>query len=184
MFWLSNPKIWVISDTHFYHRTILEKEPIRRRLGATVEDMNWAIADIWNSVVSPRDVVVHLGDVSFKTNTEAKELVSGLAGYKVLIKGNHDRSIRNSVFESMGFGEIYEDPLELIDPYGERFVMSHEPVLDTDVLNIHGHIHSSGGHRPSEVGSDPDLFVNVSIENLKGFKPVLLSRVLEEWGDE
>ena len=47
--------IWLISDTHFNHNQPFLYEP---RGFATVEEMNEAIIERWNSLVKPEDTVV------------------------------------------------------------------------------------------------------------------------------
>ena len=53
-----------IGDHHFFHKNILEYEPIARPF-ASVEEMNEAMVERWNSVVKPYDKVYHLGDFCF-----------------------------------------------------------------------------------------------------------------------
>lgn len=59
-----------ISDTHFSHARILEFEsddgrPVRSGF-SSVEEMDEAMIERWNSVVGPKDKVYHLGDVAIR----------------------------------------------------------------------------------------------------------------------
>lgn len=48
------PRIFITSDTHFYHESIIKH---RKRLFASVAEMNKAL----NRVVRPQDTVIHGG---------------------------------------------------------------------------------------------------------------------------
>jgi calcineurin-like phosphoesterase family protein len=180
-------KVYVIGDTHFWHKRIQEFEPIRLQLGPDVETMTWEIAKRWNSVVQPEDIVYHLGDLAFQLGTKAaelKHLCLSLNGQKRLILGNHDRKDVNGVptreprinYEELGFEFVSKEPLNF-----DGYTLSHEPILDTKVFNIHGHIHSSvKEHRSEEAPPlNSPLHFNASIENLPDFKPILLWDILD-----
>ncbi|MHB8321018.1 MAG: metallophosphoesterase [Acidithiobacillus sp.] len=76
------------SDSHFGHDNIIRhcKRPFQD--GA---QMDRALMDAWNSVVSPGDVVYHLGDFSLRPAAVISDLLKKLHGIKHLIVGNHDR---------------------------------------------------------------------------------------------
>lgn len=75
------------ADQHFGHTNILKFEP--NRLHQNVDDMNSAIVDAWNAVVTDKDMVYCLGDMSFKLPI-LREMLRFLNGQKVLVVGNHD----------------------------------------------------------------------------------------------
>lgn len=77
------------SDTHFFHKKILEFCP--QRVGLDAETMNNAIVSEWNAVVGKNDTVYHLGDFSLGKSEETKQMIQRLNGHKVLVLGNHDR---------------------------------------------------------------------------------------------
>lgn len=130
------PETWFISDTHFGHKNILEYEKDARPF-ANIEEMNEAIIDRWNSTISHKDLVYHLGDFCFgKYNLI---LAERLKGRKKLIMGNHDMYSSNDYL-------LYFEKL-----YGcyqwEGCILSHIPVHPSQLterwkLNIHGHLHS------------------------------------------
>ena len=175
--------VYVIGDTHWWHKNIRVYESIRLQLGETLEDMNWEIVKRWNSVVTPEDQVIHLGDVAFQVGTKFDDicrLVKACNGIKTLIKGNHDHAPDDKYLE-MGFSMVYSGP-----KYYDGYVLSHEPILDTKILNIHGHLHhypnpDKPSHRPKE-SPEPNskLHFNASIEMLPGMKPMLLSDIIEK----
>ena len=87
-------KVYVISDHHFDHKNIIfhtRSNFISNDLDTSVTDMNNHIITNHNSVVSDDDIVLILGDYSFKTGIERlTELTSKLNGHKFLVLGNHD----------------------------------------------------------------------------------------------
>lgn len=84
---------FVISDTHFSHKQVLQKEPSRikkvKQLGASSFDC-LSIA-LWNKAVSKDDRVLHLGDLYFKDGIKC---VKKLNGKKILLAGNNDTSFK------------------------------------------------------------------------------------------
>jgi calcineurin-like phosphoesterase family protein len=139
-------KIFWTSDTHFFHINILK---YCNRPFESVEAMNEALVDNWNSVVGPEDHVYHLGDFCFG-NVEKWNwcLEPGrLNGHIHLILGNHDpeRVFREGTllerFDSIDFQKIL-----IIE--GWTVIMNHFPFLsfsnnlDHKVIQLFGHIHS------------------------------------------
>ena len=63
---------YFIADTHFNHENIIEycNRPFKN-----AKEMSEYIITKWNSVVTQKDIVYHLGDVGFETTEELKELV-------------------------------------------------------------------------------------------------------------
>lgn len=57
--------IYLTSDTHFSHANIIEYS---KRPFANVDEMDEALVNNWNKVVTPKDIVYHLGDVIFSKN--------------------------------------------------------------------------------------------------------------------
>lgn len=135
------PEIFLISDTHFSHKGILEFNAKsgrgKERPFESVEEMDEILVQNWNSVVKPEDKVYHLGDVSIPR--KGLKHLARCNGKKRLIKGNHD------IFRVRDYAEYFED----IRAYHtlEKFVLSHIPLHPTFVEerwkgNIHGHLHS------------------------------------------
>jgi calcineurin-like phosphoesterase family protein len=90
---------FIISDTHFNHKTITTFEPSRmtRMMIDGHDDHTEWIVENWNNTVKPDDVVLHLGDFAFKG---IQDLNGRLNGKKILILGNHDRK-GNQVYENI-----------------------------------------------------------------------------------
>lgn len=83
----SDKKIWFTSDLHFGHRNIIK---FCNRPWETVEEMDKALIENWNSVVGKNDIVFDLGDFAFAPNWRWKEIISQLNGKHYLILGNHE----------------------------------------------------------------------------------------------
>lgn len=79
---------WFTSDTHFSHANIIS---LCDRPFFSADQMNEVLIGNWNAVVSPSDVVFHLGDVALGKIADSLPLVGRLNGHKILIPGNHDR---------------------------------------------------------------------------------------------
>lgn len=126
-----------IGDTHFGHRAILEFEKEARPF-ATIEEHDEALIQNWNSVVTKRDVIYHMGDVIFSSSQGFKAILGRLNGIKKLIMGNHDSKRCHQLvpyFNSMwGAGKF------------EGYSLTHIPIHTSQFFrfkgNIHGHLHS------------------------------------------
>lgn len=84
------------SDWHFGHVNILKYCPQRRVYlslseDPTVEEMNEALVDLWNSQVKPGDTVYFYGDACMGKVDQTIEYIGRLNGTKHLILGNHDK---------------------------------------------------------------------------------------------
>ncbi|PAF51772.1 hypothetical protein BKH43_00615 [Helicobacter sp. 13S00401-1] len=80
---------FVISDTHFAHKQVLKKEPLRiKELQASDhENFDELSVSRWNAAVKSTDKVLHLGDLYY---SEGMKYVNRLNGKKMLIVGNND----------------------------------------------------------------------------------------------
>jgi calcineurin-like phosphoesterase family protein len=157
-------RIFIIADTHFGHKKILEFEAAHRQF-SSIEEHDEYIVEGWNRAVGKNDTVWHLGDVLF--GRDSFKYLARLNGNKKLVMGNHDNY-----------------PLELYQQHFTRicggmklrdFILTHIPI-HTDQFyrfsgNIHGHMHSKS--------LDDKRYINVSAENL-GLVPKLLDLVIHE----
>jgi len=76
------------SDHHFYHKNVIK---FCNRPFKTIEEMHEILIDNWNNVVNDNDEIYYLGDFSFGTPKQTRELLLKLKGKKYLIVGSHDR---------------------------------------------------------------------------------------------
>lgn len=132
-------RAWFTADTHYGHKNIM---PMCQRPWTDVEDMDRALIRAWNSVVSPDDVVFHLGDVSFYPPAQTAKILSKLRGFKVLVVGNHDykRADRCHGWDAACLSHIYQHP------DGREALLQHYPY--SELVNLapgqvlfHGHSH-------------------------------------------
>jgi calcineurin-like phosphoesterase family protein len=166
---------WLISDTHFGHKNIIE-------FCHRPTDFEQIIMEEWASAVGDNDTVLHLGDLVYKGNASFRALIAPhLTGArKLLVSGNHDKQ-RYSFYKKCGFR--LASPFSIM--WGNTEVsFSHYPWgppddegrMPENYLRIHGHIHNNGYTRSAYV---PFLknHINMSVEQTK-FKPVNLALLL------
>lgn len=154
---------FIISDTHFGHKRILEFEAAARPF-ATIQEHDWMLVQKWNTVVKPKDTVWHLGDVFF--GVDGHTILASLNGLKKLVLGNHDH-YRMEIYQRY-FSKIYGAAQE------QGCILTHIPVHPEQLekryrLNIHGHKHSKK--------IDDNRYVCVSAEHT-GLAPILLDSVI------
>src|SRR5690606_6132282 len=112
--------MWFTSDTHFYHRKVIE---YCDRPFSTVETMNEALIENWNKVVKKNDVIFVLGDFAFAGVNQTKKILDRLNGQKILVRGNHDPHAK--LMLDAGFSKVVEN--EMINLGGENVLLSHFP---------------------------------------------------------
>ena len=142
---------YYISDTHFCHRSLLDKMDVRGF--ESVEEMNEYMIDQWNQKVGKRDEVVILGDFSWGNAEETMDILRRLHGRKFLIRGNHDHFLDDKAFDPSLFGWV-KDYAELNDNR-RKVVLSHYPIVfyngqyrrhengNPKTYMLHGHIHNT-----------------------------------------
>lgn len=161
-------KIWVITDTHFGHRAIQEYEN-------RPSNCDELIINNWNKYITDDDLVIHLGDFALTGSIEMKKLTCELKGRKVIVRGNHDKSIawfmsNRFDFACNGFAWRYSN-------HNILFTHMRRENLETDyTLNVHGHEHTS----TTEI--EPRRFC-LSIERMN-YKPILLDDLLGRYQKE
>lgn len=142
--------VFIIGDTHFGHEKLLsavqpDGSPLRPFSSA--EEMDEALIENWNSVVTPSDTVYHLGDVCIP-RTGIKCLLR-CNGRKILFRGNHD-----SNFKLKELANYFDDIRGCF--YRDGVVFSHFPVHPSNLKgpykgNVHGHLHCHLIYRDSDI---------------------------------
>ena len=136
--------IFFTSDQHFMHKNAIE---MCDRPFKTVEEMDQALIANWNAKVGIRDEVYILGDISLaKSWSIVHEYLKQLNGNKkYLIKGNHERYLKDQKFQKHFF-ELITDYHEL-KYNGHFFVLCHYPLFEwkhkyRGAIHLYGHIHA------------------------------------------
>lgn len=131
-----------ISDTHLNDP---RKYKIRQFGFKTREEMTETIIKNWNSVVSKKDIVYHLGDFG------DYNLIKRLNGKVYLVCGNHEVPPKGTTFEQfraelkkLGFADVYKDGLMLDKKiFGIEVYMNHFPSkTKPGMVNFFGHVHT------------------------------------------
>ena len=145
--WLEFNNIFLLSDPHFNDPEMVH---LRKNYISDEEQVKRI-----NAKVGKKDLLICLGDVGDIS------FVSKLrAGYKVLIKGNHDdkgdsyyqrgkyvrcdfncntHELEEKYIDNHLFDEVYSGPVWI----AEKILLSHEPIDIPYAFNIHGHDHSN-----------------------------------------
>ena len=136
------------ADHHFGHANILKYQP--NRWFKDVDSMNSGLVDAWNAVVSEKDEVYCLGDMSYKFET-LREHLPYMNGRKVWIFGNHDpvfkpmlsgdRALVDATKKKAireGFAEIHRELEIQIEGIGV-VKMSHFPYWPASTEGLENH---------------------------------------------
>lgn len=154
-------KIYFTSDTHFNHSNIIKycNRPFK-----DVNHMNHTIVNNWNSVVNKEDRVYHLGDFAMGNKQHWKRFCKALNRYKILVRGNHDKS--RDFMLSIGFNEVY-DNMMYGEP-GDPWQLIHDP-LGIEGKALCGHVHT--------VWKRHKDIINVGVDQWE-FKPVTFEELM------
>ena len=121
------------ADPHLGHKNIHKF----RDFVSSSEDNTYRFLKEAGLKLHKRSITYFLGDVAF--DEESLELVGGLPGRKILIKGNHDNQVSTKL-QSLVFDEIHG-----LFKY-KKFWLSHAPIHPNELrgkVNLHGHVHSA-----------------------------------------
>lgn len=172
--------IWLTSDTHFCH----DREFIFGPRGfSCVEEMNKAIVERWNSVVSDDDTVYHLGDTILNDIDSGIEYFKQLKGNIILIRGNHDTN--NRVQRLINEKLIDENVLyaDILRYKKYNFYLSHFPTLTENfdenhmsraTINLFAHTHQQNNF----YGENPFMY-HVGMDSHDCF-PVSIDQIIED----
>lgn len=195
-------KIYFTSDTHFYHGNILKFCPERaeflndeerkimesgdkwaiRNLKISEESiqvMNEAMIERWNSVVPKDGIVFFLGDFALKCNSrEANNIRYALNGKIYFIEGNHD-GVAEQIKSSFDWLGSYQE-IKVADKDAERgeqdITLLHYSMRVWNKSHhgswmLYGHSHNSLPDDPNarsfDVGVDCHNFYPLSYDQVK-----------------
>lgn len=169
-------KIWLTSDWHFCHN----KEFLYKPRGfETIDEMNEAILQRHNEVVSPNDTVYVLGDLVLNDLDKGIEYIKQLNGKINVILGNHDGDSRIEMYKSCP-NIVNISRAELLKYKKYQFYLSHFPMYmgnyDAQMSRawcIHGHTHSKNDF---DDNMPKNYNVNMDAHNCY---PIEINKVLE-----
>jgi calcineurin-like phosphoesterase family protein len=139
--------VFICSDLHLGHKNLI----LNKRNFKSVKEHDELIINNWNKVISKRDKVFLLGDISMETH-KFYHLLGKLNGYIHLIPGNHENP------SHIKYILKYIDKISGSIKYKD-FWLSHMPIHPDHLQgkkNIHGHVH--------EKTLKDDRYINVSME--------------------
>lgn len=158
------------SDQHWLSTTIIGycNRPFDR---SSSQPMDKFMIDVWNSIVTPRDRVIFVGDFA-DSRAEAKDIAAifrKLNGAKWLCPGNHDHAATLSL-PWAGVKEIMS-----IKDGADKVVACHFPLRSwpgrgyRNVLHVFGHVHGrmAGTTDSCDVGVDVWDFRPVTLAEIK-----------------
>jgi len=182
---------WFTSDLHFFHANVIR---YCDRPYNNVYEMNFALINNWNDLVSPKDEVVFLGDFCMNPRTFNSILELNFQSM-IFVKGNHDKVEKYK--KMLVEWPHLVDKIQFCDNVtievdGRKFFCVHRPVSASDELpNIIGHVHEKwklmpagsviAEHGRSGIGVEKMLLqpcLNVGCD-VHGYKPINERQLLE-----
>lgn len=156
--------IYFTSDEHYNHEGIIKycKRPFQ-----SVKEMNEAMIERFNSVVTPSDETWHGGDFAW---TEAGSILPQLHGRHYLVLGNHDKRHLSS-WEFCMFDKVLD--VQNVKYYHQKIFLSHYahakwPGSHRGSFHVFGHSHGlfPGLGRSMDIGVDAHDFKPISFEEV------------------
>ena len=165
-------KVFVISDLHFGH----ENMAIARGFLDGSHEHDKHLIESWNSVVSKKDTVWILGDITMEKSSPYY-MLNLLNGIKNVVLGNHDR--RQDIPELLKY---VNSVCGMVKMKGAVFTHCpiHESELERFSKNVHGHLHEKFIMKTPklfiEMGDKDERYINVCAE-VVNYTPVLISEL-------
>jgi len=164
------PTVFFTADTHFDHANIIEH---CNRPYSSLEEMNQALIDNWNSVVRPQDTVYHLGDFAFRSKrTRINHLIQKLNGHKFLIYGNHDHKQTDK-----SEGWVWKGHYKKIKVNDQKIILFHYAMRVWDCSH-HGSWHFYGHSHGTLFDNRMTLSMDVGVD-VRNFSPISFERLSE-----
>lgn len=161
--------VYVISDTHFGHKNILNW----RSQFSSIEEHDDTILENILKVCGKRDSLYILGDVCLgKDSFKYLQEIASQIEFLHIVLGNHcnERSGSPTIHDYLSVcKKVYG-----IKKYKEAW-LSHAPIHPEELrgsINIHGHLHDKL--------VDDERYVNVCCENTD-YKPINMVSIFEGW---
>jgi calcineurin-like phosphoesterase family protein len=169
--------LFFTADLHFGHPAILRHCD---RPFSSIEEMDTALINNWNAVVTNKDIVYHIGDFAWKN---ADEYLKQLNGNVVFILGNHDKAIQAG---QQSRKQIVKSHIHSItvkndeDGSKQHIVLCHYAMRSWDRSHYgtwmcFGHTHGRGSSygKSYDVGVDNNGYFPVSYSQLQKIMEML-----------
>jgi calcineurin-like phosphoesterase family protein len=178
---LPHDKIWFTSDPHFMHENIIK---YTNRPFDNADNMNEVLIKNWNKVVGEDELVFCLGDFALGKEQDCLDILKRLNGHKVLIKGNHEKTVMKKSYNRDEFdGGIYElleirvEDEEVANEF-QDIVLCHYTMTTWNKSHrgswqLFGHVHGMLDNNESlspnqiDVGVDSHQFYPISYQQVK-----------------
>jgi calcineurin-like phosphoesterase family protein len=185
--------VYFTSDFHLFHHNVLkfDKRPFN-----DVHHMHQVIEQRWNETVSPDDIVIYLGDLSFgrrEDKTFVDDMMKRLNGKIHFIMGNHDKiddvkKVPN--LESIqDYLEVRITHMQHEDGIGEKkvetlFCCMHYPIYSWNKKHhgsymVHGHCHGNLHH-----GEEASFYDNRRVIDagcmLHDYRPISYKEIIKK----
>jgi len=172
-------KIFFTSDHHFGNSNIIKYE---NRPFSSTEEMDEILVNNWNSVVSPKDTVFHLGDFCLGRNArDYFKLLNGIINVLDTF-WHHDKYWLKQYKKGILFESKNKIPIVLLRPIDVNYikdiwtVISHNPFAEWDrkhygSLHLHGHSHGHLEKIPNRIDVGVDCW---------NYFPVNFDQIIEE----
>lgn len=152
---------FVFSDSHFGHRNMAIKRGF-----SCEEEQDELIIKNWNNVISKRDNIFLLGDITMEKKNY--EILSRLKGQIDVVLGNHDQ--KQHVREMLKYVNSVSGMID----YKSMVIFTHCPIHVSQLefrykYNIHGHVH--------ENSIDDSRYINVCAEMIN-YTPVEFNKLI------
>lgn len=161
---------WFTSDEHYGHSNIIKYS--NRPFKDTTE-MDKAIIDKHNEVVTTSDVSIHCGDFTLHGSQYAERIIRQLNGIHIFITGSHDRWMENINRMINGKpislpGYVYERKFGSQYLVACHYAMRVWPRSHYGSIQVYGHTHGrlEGIGRQLDVGVDSHNFYPVSLDQI------------------
>jgi len=165
-------KIFVITDTHFNHKQLIEY--------GRPKDFEEKIKENLKKVISEKDLLIHLGDICIGKDKENSNWFKENLGCKTfLVKGNHDGKSFSWYLEN-GWDSVSERMD--IKRYNKRIALTHAPIAWDGYfdVNLHGHFHDTDGRRQTDFDEKIMSGYNKLLAmEYTDYKPLLLKSLFE-----
>lgn len=149
---------------------------------ASVTEMNEAIIERHNEILTPEDTIYVLGDLMLGgQNLDGIEMIKAIKGNKIIIAGNHDTDRRKQAY----FKELNIPVWDAcrINYAGYHFYLSHYPTITSNLekeslkqctLNLFGHT-----HQKNNFFYDMPFMYHVGVDSHDCY-PVSVDQIIED----